>query len=178
MQPLIIPYNGVTPRISSHSFIAPTASIIGDVTIGDDSGIWFGCIIRGDVASISIGSNTNIQDGSVIHVTRNGGNTIIGNNITVGHRALLHGCTLQDGCFIGMGAIVLDNAIIETGGMVAAGALISQGKVIRKGELWAGVPAKLIRNLNDDEANFITTSANNYRIHADEYQKLCTPNAQ
>ncbi len=170
--PCIIPYKGISPNIHKSAFIAPTASIIGNVTIGKGSGIWFNCVIRGDVEPISIGDNTNIQDGTVIHCTRNGGNTIIGNNVTIGHKALIHAAKLEDACFVGMGAIIMDNSIIETGAMVAAGSLVTPNKLIRKGEIWAGNPAKFFRNLTEEEANFIMISANNYLKHAEEYLEI------
>jgi len=165
----IVEYKGIVPKIDSGAFIAPTAAIIGDVTIGKNSGVWFNCVIRGDVEPITIGENTNIQDGTVIHCTRNGGKTIIGNNVTVGHKALLHACHLMDECFIGMGAIIMDNAVVESGAMVAAGSLVTPNKIIRKGELWAGNPAKFFRHLKQEEKDFIMISANNYRKHVEEY---------
>lgn len=165
----ILPYKGIWPKIDKEAFIAPTASIIGAVTIGKNSGIWFNCVLRGDVEPITIGENTNIQDGSVVHCTRGGGRTIIGNNVTIGHKALIHACHLQDASFIGMGAVIMDNVIVETGAMVAAGSLVTPNKIIRKGEIWAGNPAKFFRNLTQVEADFIMISANNYRIHAEEY---------
>lgn len=172
MKFLVMPYNGVMPKIHKEAYIAPTASIIGDVTIGKGTGIWFNCVIRGDVESISIGENTNIQDGTVIHVNRNGGKTIIGNNVTVGHKALLHACHLMNDCFIGMGAIIMDNVVVETGAMVAAGSLVTNNKVVKKGEIWAGNPAKFFRNLTQDETDFILISANNYRKHIEEYSRV------
>lgn len=162
-------YKGVFPKIDKEAFIAPTSSIIGDVTIGKKSGIWFNSVIRGDVALIKIGDNTNIQDGSVIHVSRDGGNTIIGNNVTVGHKVLLHACHLQDACFIGMGSTLMDNVVVETGAMIAAGSLVTPNKIIRKGEIWAGNPAKFFRHLTNEEEDFILISANNYTKHAEEY---------
>ena len=172
MKFLVMPYNGVIPKIHKEAYIAPTASIIGDVTIGKGSGIWFNCVIRGDVESISIGENTNIQDGTVIHVNRNGGKTIIGDNVTVGHKVLLHACHLMNDCFIGMGAIVMDNVVVESGAMVAAGSLVTNNKIVKKGEIWAGNPAKFFRNLTQDETDFILVSANNYRKHVEEYSKV------
>jgi carbonic anhydrase/acetyltransferase-like protein (isoleucine patch superfamily) len=168
----IFPYKGIFPTIHQGSFIAPTASIIGDVTIGNGSGVWFNCVIRGDVEPVTIGENTNIQDGSVIHCTRGGGKTIIGSNVTIGHKALIHACQLQDTCFVGMGAILMDNVLVETGGMVAAGSLITPNKIIRKGEIWAGNPAKFFRKLTPAEADFIMISAENYRQHVEEYKLL------
>lgn len=168
----LISYNKATPKVSPRCFIANNATIIGNTTIGDKSSIWFGCVIRGDVAKISIGNNTNIQDNTVIHVSRNGGDTIIGNNVTIGHKALLHGCTLHDTCFVGMGSIILDNATIETGGMLAAGSLLTSNKTIKSGELWAGSPAKLFRLLTPSEISYIMTSANNYYALSLEYKNL------
>ena len=166
----ILPYKGILPKIHQDAFVAPTATIIGDVTIGQGCGIWFATVIRGDVASIKIGDNTNIQDGSVIHVTRGGGNTLIGSNVTVGHKVLLHACHLQDACFVGMGAIIMDKVVVETGAMVAAGSLVTPNKIIRKGEIWAGNPAKFFRLLTQAETDFIMISAANYRKHVDEYK--------
>lgn len=165
----ILPYKGIMPKINKNAFIAPSASIIGDVTIGEGSGVWFNCVIRGDVESITIGKNTNIQDGTVIHVNRDGGKTIIGDNVTVGHKVLLHACHLRDECFVGMGAIIMDNVIVETGAMVAAGSLVTNNKHVKKGELWAGSPAKFFRHLTSEESDFIMESANNYKKHVDEY---------
>lgn len=167
-----MPYKNIWPKIDDGAFIAPTASIIGDVTIGSGSGIWFNCVLRGDVDPITIGENTNIQDGSVVHCTRGGGKTIIGSNVTVGHKVLLHACILQDACFVGMGAILMDNVLVETGGMVAAGSLVTPNKTVRKGEIWAGNPAKFFRNLTQEEADFIMISAENYRKHVEEYNNF------
>lgn len=162
MSPLILPYNGKMPKIAASAFIAPGAVVIGDVEIGEESNVWFGCVIRGDVNTIRIGNRTNIQDGTVVHVTNKTASTTIGSNITIGHKAILHGCTLEDGSFVGMGATVMDNAVVESGGMLAAGALLTPNKRIRKGELWAGSPAKLFRALTEEESRFIPLSAQHY----------------
>lgn len=162
MEPLILPYKGKTPVISPSAFIAPGAVIIGDVVIGDETNIWFGCVIRGDVNSIRIGNRTNIQDGSVVHVTHETAATTIGSNVTIGHKAILHGCTLEDGSFVGMGATVMDDAVVESGGMLAAGALLTPKKHIRGGALWAGSPAKFFRDLTREEAQYIYVSAKHY----------------
>jgi carbonic anhydrase/acetyltransferase-like protein (isoleucine patch superfamily) len=164
--------NGVRPTISAKAFIAPGAAVIGDVHIGEDSGVWFGCTIRGDVNSIRIGSRTNIQDGTTIHVTRDTGPTTIGNGVTVGHAVLLHACTLQDNCFIGMRATVMDGAVVESGAMLAAGALLTPGKRIPSGQLWAGSPAKYFRDLTPEDVAFFPVSAENYVKHAREYLAL------
>ena len=175
---LIFPYrgeyspNGVSPKISPKAFIAPGAAVVGDVEIGEDCGIWFGCAIRGDVNIVRIGARTNIQDGSVIHVTRKTGPTIIGSGVTIGHCVLLHACTLEDDCFIGMRATIMDGAVVESGGWVAAGALVTPGKRIPKGQIWAGNPAKYFRDLTPEETAFIPVSAQNYVAHAREYLAL------
>jgi carbonic anhydrase/acetyltransferase-like protein (isoleucine patch superfamily) len=169
MQPLILPYKGELPKISEKAFVAPSASIIGDVEIGAGSGIWFNCVVRGDVEWIKIGERTNIQDGTVIHVTRNGHPTRIGSGVTVGHSCILHACTLEDNSFVGMGALVMDDAIVESGAMLAAGAQLTPGKRVPKGQLWAGRPAKYFRDLTEEETKFIAISAENYYKHVNEY---------
>jgi carbonic anhydrase/acetyltransferase-like protein (isoleucine patch superfamily) len=168
-QPLILPFRGVMPTIHPTAFIAPNAVIIGDVHIGAESNIWFGCVIRGDVNHIRIGERTNIQDGTIIHVTRKTGPTLIGSGITIGHLALLHACTLEDECFIGMGAKVLDDVVVESHSMVAAGALVTPKKRVLKGQLWAGNPAKYMRDLTEKDLAFFPVSAENYVQLAAEY---------
>ena len=160
--PIILPYEGVMPTIHPDAFIAPGAVVIGDVVIGKDSNIWFGVVIRGDVNAIRIGERTNIQDGSVVHVTRETGPTHIGSDITIGHMALLHGCSLLDGCFVGMGSKILDGAVVETGGMVAAGALVTPGKRVPSGQLWAGNPAKHFRDVSDKDRAYFEFSVGHY----------------
>ena len=174
MAGIIIPYRGITPKISKDAFIAENAVIIGDVEIGPGTSIWYNCVIRGDVKSIRIGSDTNIQDGTIIHVNhdRTGGDyretgggipTHIGNGVTVGHMALLHACDIRGNSFIGMRSVVMDKAIVETNAMVAAGALVTPGKVVPTGELWSGSPAKKFRDLKPSEISEITYSAENYK---------------
>ena len=172
MRPTILPYFDKSPIIASDAFIASGACIIGDVTIGSQSGVWFNCVIRGDVESVTIGERTNIQDGTVIHVTRNGYPTHIGSGITIGHKVLLHACILEDDCFIGMGATVMDRVVVESGAMVAAGSLVTPGKRVKKGEIWAGNPARFFRMMTEDEQAFIAISEKNYTKHAEEYRKL------
>ncbi len=165
----LLPYKGIFPQVWKDSFIAPSADIIGDVEIGSQCGIWFNCVIRGDVAKIRIGDRTNIQDGTVIHVTRDGHPTIIGSGVTIGHNALLHACTLQDSCFVGMGAIIMDDAIVESGAMVAAGTIITPGKIVKSGQLWVGNPGKYVRDLSEEEVAHIKVSEENYVKHVKEY---------
>ena len=142
MTALLIPFKNILPRIGNGVFIAPNVPIIGDVEIGDDSSIWFNCVLRGDVNSIKIGKRSNIQDGTVIHVSSFGLGTIIGDDVTVGHMAMLHACTIEGGAFVGMMACVMDGAVVEKGAMVAAGALVTPGKRVPSGQLWGGSPAR------------------------------------
>ncbi len=172
MSPIILPYQGMHPTIHPTAFIAPGAVVIGNVTIGPEVGVWFGCVIRGDVQSITIGARTNVQDGTIIHVTRTDGPTRIGAGVTIGHRALLHACTVEDGAFIGMGATLLDGAVVEKGGMLAAGALLTPGKRVPGGELWAGNPARLMRPLTQAEKDFFPVSEENYVRHVREYRGM------
>ena len=165
----ILPYCGIMPSIHPSAFIAPGAVVVGDVEIGAQSGVWFNCVIRGDVQSIRIGERTNIQDGSVIHVTRVTGPTHIGSGVTIGHMALLHACTVEDDSFIGMGAALLDGAHVHRHGMVAAKALITPRKQVGAGELWGGNPGKLMRELSEAEIAFFAQSAENYVQLAAQY---------
>lgn len=171
MTGLILPWKGVVPTIDPGCFIAPNATVIGDVVIGEGTSVWFGCVIRGDVHEIRIGARTNIQDGTVVHVTSGKLGTYIGSDVTIGHGAILHACTLEDACFIGMGATLLDGVVVESGAMVAAGAMVPPGKRVKAGELWSGNPAKLMRPLKPEEIEFFPKSAANYRSLADQYRR-------
>lgn len=155
------------PGMTTTTFLAPSASVIGDVSIGAGSSVWYGSVLRGDVNSIKIGAKTNIQDGCVVHVAKQnvGGvmlPTIVGNSVTVGHGAVLHACTIEDNSFVGMGATILDGSKVEKGAMVAAGALVTSGTTVPSGQIWAGNPAKFLRNLTVEETAFISKSADNY----------------
>ena len=180
MQPVIIPFEGRHPKIAPDAFIAPTAVIIGDVEIGPRASIWYGCVLRGDTNSIRIGAETNLQDGTVIHVNHSpegmerglhGYATTIGARITVGHMALLHACTLADESFVGMRASVIDGAYVEGGAMVAAGALVTPNKRVKRGELWAGSPAKLMRPLSEAEIADFAGSVQHYCELAESYRQ-------
>jgi carbonic anhydrase/acetyltransferase-like protein (isoleucine patch superfamily) len=155
--------DGVMPQIDPTAFIAPTAAVIGDVTIGAETGIWFHCLVRGDMNFIRIGARTNIQDGTVIHVDSGAFSTTIGDDVTVGHNAVIHACTLKDRAFVGISATVLDGAVIEAGGMLAAGGLLTPGKVIGPMELWAGAPARLLRVMAPEERAKFDRNAVVYR---------------
>lgn len=144
-------FGDIFPSVAASAFIAPGARLIGDVSVGDHSSIWYNCVLRGDVQSIRIGARSNIQDGSVIHVTTRTHATSIGDDVLIGHMAMIHGCTIESHGFVGLGAIVMDGCVIEGDAMLAAGALLTPGKRIARGELWAGRPAKLLRLLGDEE---------------------------
>jgi carbonic anhydrase/acetyltransferase-like protein (isoleucine patch superfamily) len=180
MPALILPHNGITPKIAPDAFVAETAVIIGDVEIASGASIWYGCVLRGDANSIRIGARTNIQDGTVIHVNHEregaaGTRTVIGADITVGHMALLHACTLEDGSFVGMKACVMDGAVVETGAMVAAGALVTPGKRVKRGELWAGSPAKPMRPLTAAEAEMFQWTVDHYVERARVFRSSSRP---
>lgn len=162
---------GVTPKVAPDAFIAPTASVIGDVEVGPCSGIWFHCVVRGDTNFIRIGARTNIQDGTIIHVNAGDFPTIIGDDVTVGHAAIIHACTLKDRAFVGMGATVLDGATIETGGMLAAGGLLTPNKRIGANELWQGSPARLVRVMDAAERAKFDENAAHYAELAAHYIK-------
>jgi carbonic anhydrase/acetyltransferase-like protein (isoleucine patch superfamily) len=166
---MIRAYKNVAPTIAKDAFIAEGAVVIGDVHIGAESNVWFGCVIRGDVNIIRIGSRTNIQDGTVIHVTRKTGPTIIGSGVTIGHSVLLHACTLEDDCFIAMHSTIMDGAVVESGAWVAGGALVTPNKRILKGQIWGGNPARYLRDMKEEEKQFIAISSKNYVELAKDY---------
>jgi carbonic anhydrase/acetyltransferase-like protein (isoleucine patch superfamily) len=171
MEPLILPYRGILPRIAASAFIAPGAVIVGDVEIGENASIWFGCVLRGDVATIMVGANSNVQDGTVIHGSTGKPPTWIGADVTIGHMALIHACRLEDGSFVGMKACVSDGAVIEGGAMVAAGALVTPGKVVPQGELWGGSPARFMRPLGDKERRYVAELPGRYVGLAAEHRR-------
>jgi carbonic anhydrase/acetyltransferase-like protein (isoleucine patch superfamily) len=167
---MIIPYEGIWPRIHETTFVAPSADIIGDVEIGEQSSVWFQVVVRGDVHNIKIGKRTNIQDHSMLHVTRVKSPLRIGDEVTVGHRVTLHGCTVGNRILFGMGSIVMDDAVIGDDCIVAAGALVTKRTVIPAGSLVMGSPAKVVRPLTQDETDFLKKSAANYVGDSAKYQ--------
>lgn len=169
--PLLVPYNGVRPRLDRTVFCAPGSCIVGDVEIGADSSIWFNVVVRGDVNYVRIGERTNIQDGTIIHVSSKDLPTIVGSDVTVGHMAVLHACTIESGAFVGMSATVLDGAVVEGGAMVAAGALVTPGKRVPSGEIWAGSPAKRLRDLSAEERGDLGDAAARYCELALNYRR-------
>ncbi len=166
----IAPYKGVSPVIGKDCFVAPGAVIVGDVHLGDEASVWFGCVIRGDDHHVRIGARTNVQDLTMIHVTYEENPTLIGDDVTIGHGAKLHGCTIGNGALIGIGAIILDGAIVEDGAMVAAGALVTPGKRVAAGELWGGGPARMLRPLTEQDRDYMTWDVGHYRRVAREYR--------
>lgn len=166
----IIPFEGVAPRIDPSVFIAPGARIIGDVEIGETSSVWFNVVIRGDVNFIRIGRRTNIQDLTMCHVTHRKYSLVIGDDVTVGHSAVLHGATIGDRVLIGMGAKVLDRSTIGDESLVAAGAVVREGFQVPEGTLVAGVPAKVVRELTDDERKMVAQGALNYESYVARFR--------
>ena len=179
MPALIRPHHGITPTIAADAFIAETAVVIGDVTIGEQASIWYGCVLRGDGNYIRVGARTNIQDGTIVHVNHEregaaGTRTIIGADVTIGHMALIHACTLEDGCFIGMKSTIMDGVVVESGAMVAAGALVTPNKRILKGQLWGGSPAKYMRDMTEKEIANIPRAVGGYADLGAEYRLALT----
>ncbi|MBE6294846.1 MAG: gamma carbonic anhydrase family protein [Bacteroidales bacterium] len=163
---------GFRPVIGTNCFIAETAAIIGDVTMGDDCSVWYSAVLRGDVNTITIGNKVNIQDGAVIHTLYKRSKTTIGNNVSIGHNATIHGATIQDNCLIGMGATVLDNAVVESGAIVAANALIPSGMTVEAGCIYAGVPAKKIKEVSpEQQKEIVERIANDYVMYASWYSE-------
>ncbi len=169
---MILPHHGKKPTIDSSVWIAPSADIIGEVKIGSESGIWFQVVIRGDVNHITIGERTNVQDHSMLHVTRKTASLKIGSDVTIGHRVLLHGCTIGNRVLLGMGSVIMDGAEIEEDSVVGAGSLVTQGKKFPPNSLIMGTPAKLIRELKPEEKEFLMESANHYVADAKEYLEI------
>ena len=163
----IYPFDGRSPKLDPSAFVAPGASVIGDVELGPDVSVWHGAVLRGDDGPIRIGPRTNIQDMTMIHVVAP---TIIGANVTIGHRVVLHGVTIEDDAMIGIGAILLDGVHVEKGGIVAAGSVVSPGKRVLANQLWAGVPARFSREVRPQEHQFIEINAAHYVELAEKHR--------
>jgi len=166
---MIKSYKGITPEIAETAFIEASANIIGDVRIGEHSSVWFNCVLRGDVFHIRIGNYTNIQDGTIIHVTSGKFATVIGNNVTVGHGVILHGCQVQDHSLVGIGSIILDEAVIGEGSLIAAGSLITPGTIIPPHSMVMGSPAKVRRELTAEEVERLNENWKHYVELKDVY---------
>lgn len=168
---LVLPYEGILPRVADDVFLAPGSIVVGDVEIGERSSLWYNVVVRADVGLVRIGKGTNIQDGSVVHVTGGQFDTHIGDDVLIGHLAMIHGCNIHDRAFIGMKATILDGAVVESDAMVAAGAIVTPNKVVKSGELWAGAPAKKMRDMEPDEIARRAKSAPNYAINAAQHRR-------
>lgn len=168
---LIKSVNGKTPTIPDDCYVAENATIVGDVRFGHSCSVWFNTVVRGDVHFISIGNKVNIQDGAIIHCTYKKHPTIIGNNVSIGHNALVHGCTIHDNVLIGMGAIVMDNCVINSNSIIGAGAVVTQNTVVESGSIYAGVPAKKVKEIDQsDFSGEIERIANNYVMYSGWYK--------
>lgn len=164
---IILPVKGLSPAFGNNCFIAPNATIVGDVIMGDDCSVWFNAVVRGDVNSIRLGNKVNVQDGVIIHCTYQKTKTIIGNNVSIGHNAIVHGCTVQDNVLIGMGAIVMDNVEIASNSIIAAGAVVLENTKVPRGCIYAGTPAKKVKDISTELIhNEIDRIANNYIVYA------------
>lgn len=170
--PVILPVKGVLPQIGNNCFVAPNATIVGDVIMGNDCSVWFNAVIRGDVNSIRLGNKVNVQDGAVIHCTYEKTKAIIGNNVSIGHNAIVHGCVIADNVLVGMGAIVMDNAQIGSNSIIAAGAVVLEGTVVEAGSIFAGVPAKKVKTISQELiSGEINRIANNYLMYSSWFKE-------
>ncbi|TCI91411.1 gamma carbonic anhydrase family protein [Tenacibaculum sp. M341] len=161
--PIIKPVRGKAPQISEDCYIAENATIVGEVTIGKQCSVWFNAVIRGDVHFIKIGNKVNIQDGAVIHATYQKSPTTIGNNVSIGHNAIVHGCTIHDNVLVGMGSIIMDDCIIESNTIIAAGAVVTKNTHVKSGSIYAGVPAKKVKDISPElTSGEVDRIANNY----------------
>lgn len=166
---LIKSIHGISPQFGADCYLAETATVIGQVTMGNHCSVWFNAVIRGDVHTITIGDNTNVQDNAIIHCTYQQAKTVIGNNVTIAHRAIVHGCTLEDNVMIGMGAIVMDHAVVQSGALVAAGAVVLEGTVVEANSVYAGIPAKKVKALGPENKAMMERIAANYVKYAGWY---------
>ena len=162
---------GFTPQFGKNCFLADTAVVVGEVVVGENCTFWFNAVVRGDVHSITIGDNTNIQDGAIIHCTYQKAKTVIGSNVSVAHNAIVHGCTIEDNVLIGMGAIVMDDAVVGKGSIIAAGAIVLPKTIIEPGSIYAGIPAKRIKDTGDEMKEVIERTARNYPMYAEWYKE-------
>jgi len=165
--PVILPVNGVSPQIPESCFLAPNATVVGDVIMGPDCSIWFNAVVRGDVNSIRMGSKVNVQDGACIHCTYQKTKVVIGDNVSIGHNAIVHGCTVGNNVLIGMGAIIMDNVVIGENCLIAAGAVVLEGTIVPSGSIFAGVPAKKVKDISPELLKGeVDRIANNYLMYS------------
>jgi gamma-carbonic anhydrase len=163
---LIKSVRGFSPRFGNNCFLADNATVVGEVEMGDNCTVWFNAVVRGDVHSITIGDNTNIQDGAIIHCTYQKAKTVIGKNVSIAHHAIVHGCTIHDNVLIGMGAIVMDGAVIGSESVIAAGAVVLPGTIVEPGSIFAGMPAKKVKDTGEEMKEVIQRTARNYPMYA------------
>ena len=163
---LVLPVRGIQPQFGENCFLAPNATVVGEVVMGDQCSVWFNAVVRGDVHSITIGDCTNIQDGAVIHCTYQKAKTVIGNYVSIAHNAVVHGCTLHDKVLVGMNAVVMDGAVVGEGSIVAAGAVVLQNTVIEPGSIWGGNPARFLKKVGAEQAEVFMRTAQNYVMYA------------
>ncbi len=168
---IIRPLRGHTPKFGSDCFLAETAVVVGEVSMGDHCTVWFNAVVRGDVHSITIGNNTNIQDGAIIHCTYQRAATVIGSDVSIAHNAIVHGCTVHDRVLIGMGAIVMDGAVIGSESVIAAGAVVLPGTIVEPGSMYAGTPARRVKDISPEMQEVITRTARNYPMYAEWYKQ-------
>lgn len=167
---LIKSVKGIEPRFGENCFLADNATVVGHVTMGSNCTVWFNAVVRGDVNSIEIGDNTNIQDGVVIHCTYQKTKTVIGNNVSIAHNAVVHGCVINNNVLVGMGAIIMDGAVIGSDSVIAAGAVVLPGTVVEEGSVYAGMPAKRIKDIGNEMREVIARTAKNYPIYAEWFR--------
>ena len=168
--PLIKTVRGNTPQFGKNCFLADNCTVVGEVTMGDNCTVWFNAVVRGDVHSITIGNNTNIQDGAIIHCTYQKAKTVIGSNVSIAHNAIVHGCTVEDNVLIGMGAIIMDDAVIGTGSVIAAGAVVLPGTKVEPGSIYAGTPAKRVKDVGHEMTEVIARTARNYPMYSEWFK--------
>lgn len=161
---------GYTPKFGENCFLAANSVVVGEVTMGNNCTVWFNAVVRGDVHSITIGDNTNIQDGAIIHCTYQKAKTVIGSNVSIAHNAIVHGCTIQDNVLIGMGAIIMDDAVVESNAVIAAGAVVLAGTRVESGSIYAGMPAKKVKDITEEMKEVITRTARNYPMYAEWFK--------
>ena len=169
--PIILPIKGISPKMGENCFIAPNATVVGEVVMGDNCSVWFNAVLRGDVNSITMGNKVNVQDGAVIHCTYQKAATVIGNNVSIGHNAIVHGCVIEDNVLVGMGAIVMDNCKIGSNSIIAAGAVVLENSNIEPGTIWGGIPAQKIKDIREEMiSGEINRIANNYVMYSGWFQ--------
>lgn len=170
MPAIIRSVRGFSPTFGANCFFAENAVIVGEVTMGDNCTVWFNAVVRGDVHSITIGNNTNIQDGAIIHCTYQKAKTVIGSNVSIAHNAIVHGCTVHDNVLIGMGSIIMDDAVIGENSVIAAGAVVLAGTNVEPGSIYAGMPAKKVKDIGDEMKEVIQRTARNYPMYAEWFK--------